>query len=69
MTANIEQRKQKIDEHPVMGKVIESAAHNLGISAKEFIDRVFKDDTDPELQMQLLAAILEVNDDLLGSNE
>lgn len=69
LTANIEQRKQKIVEHPVMGKVIESAAHNLGISAKEFIDRVFKDDTDPELQMQLLAAILEVNDDLLGSNE
>lgn len=69
LTVNIEQRKQKIVEHPVTGKIIETAARNLGISAKEFIDRVFDDDTDPELQMQFIAALLETKDDLLDNDE
>lgn len=69
LTANIKQRKQKIVEHPVMGKVIETAARNLGISAKDYIDRVFEDDYDPELQMQFIAALLETKDDLLDDNE
>ena len=63
ITANIEQRKQKIIEHPLMGKIIETAAHNLGITAKEYLDRVFEDDSDPELQMQFIAALLENKDD------
>ena len=63
ITANIEQRKQKIAEHPIMGKIIETAAHNLGITAKEYLDRVFEDDSDPELQMQFIAALLENKDD------
>ena len=66
---NIERRKQTILDNPTMGKIIETAALNLGISAKEFIDRVFEDDSDPELQMQLIAALLEDKDDLLGNNE
>lgn len=69
LTANIEQRKQKIVEHPLMGKIIETAAHNLGITAKEYLDRVFEDDTDPELQTQFIAALLETKDDLLDDNE
>lgn len=69
ITANIEQRKQKIIEHPLMGKIIETAAHNLGITAKEYLDRVFEDDTDPELQTQFIAALLETKDDLLDDNE
>ena len=67
ITANIEQRKQKIAEHPIMGKIIETAAHNLGITAKEYLDRVFEDDSDPELQMQFIAALLETKDDLLDN--
>ena len=67
ITANIEQRKQKIIEHPLMGKIIETAAHNLGITAKEYLDRVFEDDSDPELQMQFIAALLETKDDLLDN--
>jgi len=67
ITANIEQRKQKIIEHPLMGKIIETAAHNLGITAKEYLDRVFEDDSDPELQMQFIAALLENKDDLLDN--
>ena len=63
LTENIERRKQTMLENPKMGKVIETAARNLGISAKEYIDRVFEDDTDPELQMQLIAALLEIKDD------
>lgn len=63
ITANIEQRKQKIIEHPLMGKIIETAAHNLGITAKEYLDRVFEDDSDPELQMQFIAALLGNKDD------
>ena len=69
ITANIEQRKQKIIEHPLMGKIIETAAHNLGITAKEYLDRVFEDDSDPELQMQFIAALLETKDDLLDNDE
>ena len=67
ITANIEQRKQKIAEHPIMGKIIETAALNLGITAKEYLDRVFEDDSDPELQMQFIAALLETKDDLLDN--
>ena len=67
ITANIEQRKQKIIEHPLMGKIIETAALNLGITAKEYLDRVFEDDSDPELQMQFIAALLETKDDLLDN--
>ena len=67
ITANIEQRKQKIFEHPLMGKIIETAARNLGITAKEYLDRVFEDDSDPELQMQFIAALLETKDDLLDN--
>lgn len=69
ITANIEQRKQKIIEHPLMGKIIETAALNLGITAKEYLDRVFEDDSDPELQMQFIAALLETKDDLLDNDE
>ena len=69
ITANIEQRKQKIIEHPLMGKIIETAARNLGITAKEYLDRVFEDDSDPELQMQFIAALLETKDDLLDNDE
>ena len=63
ITANIEQRKQKIIEHPLMGKIIETAAHNLGITAKEYLDRVFEDVSDPELHLQFIAALLENKDD------
>ncbi len=69
LTANVEHRKQKIAENPVIGKVIETAARNLGISAKEYIDRVFENDSDPELQMQFIAALLETKDDLLDNDE
>ena len=69
ITANIEQRKQKIIEHPLMGKIIETAALNLGITAKEYLDRVFEDDSDPELQMQFIAALLETKDDLFDNDE
>ena len=69
ITANIEQRKKKIIEHPLMGKIIETAALNLGITAKEYLDRVFEDDSDPELQMQFIAALLETKDDLLDNDE
>lgn len=63
LTANAERRKQSIMDSPVVGKVIETAAGNLGISAKEFLDRAFGDDDDPELQMQLIAAILKAKED------
>ena len=52
-----------------MGKIIETAALNLGITAKEYLDRVFEDDSDPELQMQFIAALLETKDDLLDNDE
>ncbi len=69
LTANVEHRKQKIAENPVIGKVVETAARNLGISAKEYIDRVFENDSDPELQMQFIAALLETKYDLLDNDE
>lgn len=68
--ANVEQQKQSILEHPALGKVIEVAAHKLGISAQELVDEAFEDDvSDPERQLQLLTAILEAKDELTDSED
>lgn len=39
-------------------------------SPEEYIDKAFEDDgSDPELQMQLIAALLEAKDDIFGDDE
>lgn len=56
--------------HAYLGKVIELAAHNLGISPQEFVDEAFEDDgSDPERQLKLITAILEAKNELTDSEE
>lgn len=67
---SIEKRKQSILEHPVVGKLIERAAVNMGISVDEYMDRVFDDDgSDPNEQMELLGALFEANEELYETEE
>lgn len=67
---SIENRRQSIVEHPVVGKLIERAAMNMGITVDEYMDRVFADDgTDPNEQIELLGALLEANEELTETEE
>lgn len=67
---SIEKRRQSIVEHPVVGKMIERAAMNMGITVDEYMDRVFADDgSDPNEQIELLGALLEANEELSESDE
>ena len=67
---SIEKRRQSIVDHPVVGKMIERAAINMGISVDEYMDRVFADDgSDPNEQIELLGALLEANEDMVESDE
>lgn len=67
---SIENRRQSIIEHPVVGKLIERAAMNMGITVDEYMDRVFADDgTDPNEQIELLGALLEANEELTETEE
>ena len=67
---SIEKRRQSIIEHPVVGKMIERASQNMGITVDEYMDRVFADDgSDPNEQIELLGALLEANEDMVESDE
>lgn len=67
---SIEKRRQSIVDHPVVGKMIERAAINMGISVDEYMDRVFADDgSDPNEQIELLGVLLEANEDMVESDE
>ena len=70
LAKSIENRRQTIVEHPVVGKLIERAAMNMGITVDEYMDRVFADDgTDPNEQIELLGALLEANEELTETEE
>ena len=70
LTARIESQKQSILEHPTLGKVIELAAHNLGISAQELVDEAFEDDgSDPKRKLQMITALIEAKEELTDSEE
>lgn len=70
LAKSIENRRQTIVEHPVVGKLIERAAMNMGITVDEYMDRVFTDDgTDPNEQLELLGALLEANEELTETEE
>lgn len=70
LAKSIENRRQTIVEHPVVGKLIERAAMNMGITVDEYMDRVFADDgTDPNEQLELLGALLEANEELTETEE
>lgn len=61
---SMEKRRQSIVEHPVVGKMIERASQNMGITVDEYMDRVFADDgSDPNEQIELLGALLEANEE------
>ena len=67
---SIENKRQAILEHPVVGRLIERAALNMGITVDEYMDRVFADDgTDPNERTELLGALLEANEELNESEE
>jgi hypothetical protein len=67
---SVEKRRQSILEHPVVGKLIERAAMNIGITVDEYMDRVFADDgSDPNEQVELLGALFEANEELSESDE
>lgn len=67
---SVEKRRQSILEHPVVGKLIERAAMNMGITVDEYMDRVFADDgSDPNEQVELLGALFEANEELSESDE
>lgn len=62
---SMENRRRSIIDHPIVGKLIERAAHNMGITVDEYMDRVFADDgLDPNEQMELISALLEANEEL-----
>lgn len=66
---SIEKRRQSIIEHPVVGKMIERASQNMGITVDEYMDRVFADDgSDPNEQIELLGALLEAEDEMSDGN-
>lgn len=67
---SMEKRRQSIVEHPVVGKMIERASQNMGITVDEYMDRVFADDgSDPNEQIELLGALLEANEELSDIEE
>lgn len=67
---SMEKRRQSIVEHPVVGKMIERASQNMGITVDEYMDRVFADDgSDPNEQVELLGALLEANEELNETKE
>lgn len=66
---SIEKRRQSIIEHPVVGKMIERASQNMGITVDKYMDRVFADDgSDPNEQIELLGALLEAEDEMSDGN-
>lgn len=66
LTEGIESRKASLLEHPFIGKVIERAAQNAGITAEEFIDNSLEAiESDPSSQMETLAALLEARDEII----
>lgn len=67
---NAQRRKEALLEHPFIGRVIERAADNAGITAEEYIDRSLERiESDPESQMQILAELLKAREEILGENE
>lgn len=67
---SIESRKQSILEHPVVGKLVEQAALNMGITPEEYVDRVFADDgSDPNEQIELISELLKAKEELLDDGE
>lgn len=67
---NAQRRKEALLEHPLIGRVIERAADNAGITAEEYIDRSLERiESDPESQMQILAELLKAREEILGENE
>lgn len=67
---SMEKRRQSIVEHPVVGKIIERASQNMGITVDEYMDRVFADDgSDSNEQIELLGALLEANEELNETKE
>ncbi len=66
----IEKRKAALLEHPFIGKVIKRAALNAGISAEEFIDTSLDAiESDPEGQLNTIAALLEARDEIIEEEE
>ena len=67
---SVNERRKSIMEHPVVGKLIERAAENMGITVDEYMDRVFTDDgSDPNEQIELLSALFEANEELNETEE
>ena len=67
---SMENQRRSVIDHPVVGKLIERAAHNMGITVDEYMDRVFEDDgSDPNEQMELISALLEANEELADDED
>ena len=67
---SMENRRRSIIDHPVVGNLIERAAHHMGITVDEYMDRVFADDgSDPNEQMELISALLEANEELADDED
>lgn len=66
LTEKIESRKASLLAHPFIGKVIERAARNAGITAEEFIDNFLEAiESDPAGQRETLADLLEARDEII----
>ena len=62
---DVNERKERLLNHPQISPVLERAAMNAGLTPDEYVDRCLADmDDDPDEQMRIFAELLEAKDEL-----
>lgn len=62
---DVNERKERLLNHPHIGPVLERAAMNADLTPEEYVDRCLADmDDDPNEQLRIFAELLEAKDEL-----